>query len=267
MELEWSDNSDNEFWVVIERCTGANCTDFVSVGTTRGENAVSYRDRTVAAGTTYTYRVKAVGSAGSSPYSNTAVGTTSVKTPPAAPSDLTAAVTGETITLKWSDNSSNALQFPIERCEGVGCSTFTQINAVDDNITEFVDYDAEPGRTYSYRVRAWNSGGYSGYSNVATAGDKPPPPLAPTQLQATAVSSTAIKLRWVNSASTQDGIVIERCKGSGCTTFTKVATVPGTATTYKNGGLRSRTIYTYRIRSFNTGGFSPYTNPAAAKTQ
>ena len=88
---------------------------------------------------------------------------------PAAPTQLTATLTGDWVTLRWKDNSTNELQFTIERCDGARCSSFMQVNAVSDNITEYVDYDARPATTYSYRVRAWNSGGYSGYSNVASA--------------------------------------------------------------------------------------------------
>jgi hypothetical protein len=169
MNLTWRDNASNEFRVEVERCTGINCANFAKIGQTTGENAVTFRDTALAPGTTYSYRIRAVGSAGASAYSNRAQGTTVVFSSPAAPTQLTATRTGDWITLRWRDNSTNELQFTIERCEGSGCSAFMQVNAVDGNLTEYVDYDARPGTTYSYRVRAWSTGGYSGYSNVATA--------------------------------------------------------------------------------------------------
>ena len=42
--------------------------------------------------------------------------------PPAAPSLLTASISGASVVLNWQDNSSNEIGFYIERCEGVGCT-------------------------------------------------------------------------------------------------------------------------------------------------
>jgi hypothetical protein len=75
IRLSWSDQSNNETGFTIERCTGAGCTSFASIGqvpagTTTFVNAGLNRR------TTYRYRVRAVNAAGSSGYSNTASATT-----------------------------------------------------------------------------------------------------------------------------------------------------------------------------------------------
>jgi hypothetical protein len=91
--------------------------------------------------------------------------------------------------------------------------------------------------------------------------------VAPSQLDATALSSSQIRLRWQDNAGTEDGFRIERCVGSGCTTFTQIADVGHDVTGYVDGGLARNTAYTYRVRAFNAGGASAYSNTATAKTR
>jgi hypothetical protein len=75
VNLSWTtDASDNEDGFHIERCSGKNCTNFVQIATS---TAASHQDLTVAANTTYRYRVRAYNAVGNSGYSNIA----SVKTP------------------------------------------------------------------------------------------------------------------------------------------------------------------------------------------
>lgn len=91
-------------------------------------------------------------------------------------------------------------------------------------------------------------------------------PTAPTNLTATATSKSVIQLNWTNTSTGQTAVYVERCKNAGCTTFTRVATLTGSATSYRNTGLSSRTTYTYRVRAQNTAGLSAYSNTATATT-
>src|SRR6185369_15785013 len=86
---------------------------------------------------------------------------------PVAPSGLsTTAVSTTQINLSWTDNAPNETGFKIERAtDGV---TFTQIGTTAANVTTFNNTGLSAGVTYSYRVRATNSGGDSGYSNIAS---------------------------------------------------------------------------------------------------
>ena len=94
-----------------------------------------------------------------------------------------------------------------------------------------------------------------------------PPPNAPTNLTATALTGSAIRLKWTNGTTNQTQVRIERCKGSRCTNFVQVSTVPGTATTFTDSGLATLTVYTYRVRAHNAGGDSSYSNTASARTR
>ena len=62
------------------------------------------------------------------------------------------------------------------------------------------------------------------------------------------------------------GYFIERCQGSGCTSFVEVAQVGPNVSSFNNTGLSRNTRYRYRVRAFNVTGNSGYSNIAAART-
>ena len=158
-------------------------------------------------------------------------------TPPIAPANLAAtAVSSSQINLTWTDSDNTETGFKIERCTGEGCIDFIQIATVDANVTSYSNTGLAAATSYSYRVRAYNTGGDSDYSNTASAITQAAPalPTAPTNLVATAVSKSQINLTWTNNASNETGFRIERCKGSKCTNFVQIATVGQGVMTYAN---------------------------------
>ena len=188
---------------------------------------------------------------------------------PSAPGNLAAtAVNSSRIDLSWIDNADNENGFRIERCAGAGCSVLSPVATVGANVTAYSNMGLLANTAYKYQVLAYNTGGDSGYSNVATAITPalPAVPAAPSGLTATTVSKYSIRLTWSGNATNEEGFKIERCTGSGCTKFSQIATVPANTTTYLNTGLRKATAYTYRVRAYNAGGDSTYSNLAASTT-
>jgi hypothetical protein len=95
---------------------------------------------------------------------------------PAAPSNLTAnAVSASQVNLSWTDNSGDEANFRIERCSGTGCNSFSEIAQVNANIVSFSDNNVSASTPYSYRVRSYNTNGYSDYSNTSQATTQSPP--------------------------------------------------------------------------------------------
>ena len=84
-----------------------------------------------------------------------------------APTSLTASVSGKTVTLKWTDKSTNESGFYVERAPS-GTTSFVRVGQVGANVTTFSQTTAS-GR-YIYRVQAFNSttGRVSAYSNTAS---------------------------------------------------------------------------------------------------
>ncbi|MFN7927357.1 MAG: glycoside hydrolase family 44 protein [Blastocatellia bacterium] len=91
-------------------------------------------------------------------------------------------------------------------------------------------------------------------------------PAAPSNLTATAASTTQINLSWKDNAINETGFKIERCTGSGCTNFTQITTVSAGVNSYAQTGLNKNTTYTYRVRAYNSAGNSAYSNTASTKT-
>ncbi|OQW96356.1 MAG: hypothetical protein BWK77_05105, partial [Verrucomicrobia bacterium A1] len=86
---------------------------------------------------------------------------------PAAPTNLVAsAIASNRVQLTWNDASGNEQGFAVER--RIGSGTWSELARVGANVTTCTDTSATPTTTYSYRVRAFNAVGYSGYSNEST---------------------------------------------------------------------------------------------------
>ncbi|MFN7945896.1 MAG: hypothetical protein U0Z53_11130 [Blastocatellia bacterium] len=265
-KLAWTDNSSNEFWFEIERCAGVNCTNFAKVGQTYGQDSTGFEDSTAVPATTYTYRVRALGFMGGSDYTNTVVVTILGDPPPAAPTNLTAVQEGSYVRLNWTDNASNETGFTVYRCDGANCTAWYSYWGTGANVTTYLDLGAYAGRTYSYRVNAYNNSGSSDYTNVATVTVKLVTPPAPTNLTAEAQAATQMRLAWDDNGNNEDGFKLERCTGAGCTSFRQIGTAAANQNYYFDYTVRANTTYVYRVRAYNSVGNSPYSNTATAKT-
>jgi len=101
-----------------------------------------------------------------------------------------------------------------------------------------------------------------------TGATPPTVPQSPTNLAATAFSSSQINLSWTapsnNGGSAITGYKIERSSNGGSTWSGLVSNTGSTATTYSDTGLASSTTYTYRVSAINAIGTSSSSNTASA---
>jgi fibronectin type 3 domain-containing protein len=266
--LSWAASTDNVAVTgyLVERCQGADCSNFAQVGTS---TSPSYSDTGLSASTSYSYRVRATDAGGNlSLYSNTAAATTGT-TPPTAPTNLAATAQGGTqINLTWTASSSTLgiAAYLVERCQGGGCTNFTQIGTI--TTTAYNDTGLTSAISYSYRVRAQDTAGnLSGYSNTASATTADTlTPTAPSNLTSAPVSTSQINLVWAAAADNVGvtGYLIERCQDSGCSNFAQIATIA--ATSYSTV-LTASTMYSYRVCATDAAGnLSGYSNVATTST-
>src|SRR5436190_5623060 len=115
-------------------------------------------------------------------------------------------------------------------------------------------YVATDNKVYAFKV----PGG------TPTPTPTPAVPNAPSNLVATAVSSTRINLTWQDNSNNETKFQIWRKVAGG--TFSKLVTVNANVTSYADTGLTPATTYKYKVRAKNTSGYSPFSNIATATT-
>jgi fibronectin type 3 domain-containing protein len=172
VDLTWTASGDNVgvTGYQIERCQNPDCTNFAPLATATG---TTYSDTTVTADNIFRYRVTATDAAGNlSNYSNVATANTDT-TSPTAPTALTALGTSSSqVNLLWTESTDNVgvNSYLVERCEGLGCSNFTQVATVAGTSNTYNDKNLKAATVYTYRVRATDFACNLGdYSNTATA--------------------------------------------------------------------------------------------------
>jgi titin len=261
--LAWTDTADNETGFRIERKeSGGTYSETATVTA----NATTYSDTTAVAQKAYYYRVMAYNSSGDSSYTNEAnVTLPACGAAPSKPSNLTAIANSTSeISLIWTDNSGNEDGFKLERKELGG--TYAEIKTLAANVTSYSDTGLGPNTTYYYRARAYNSFGNSDYSNEANTTTKPAgtAPSKPSNLTAIANSASEISLIWTDNSGNEDGFKLERKAEGG--SYTEIGTLASNATSFTDSSVSPDKTYTYRVRSFNSIGYSDYSNEVSAKT-
>jgi predicted phage tail protein len=257
--LTWTDNANNETSFTVERATvtGGVTGPFAAIGTTVA-NVTNFTDGTVAANTTYSYRVFASNAVGNSQPSNVATITTPVAIPlPAAPTNLVPTLLSNPlrISLTFRDNATNETGFEIERSINGGAFTLLSTRPARigvGNVT-YVTSAVALGNNYTYRVRAVNAGGASAYATSPTV--YVTVPAAPSNAAASAVQtgffSAQVTLTWTDNANNETSYQIQRATNATFTSGLQTFTAGANATTYQQTTLRGRSFY-YRIRAVNS---------------
>ncbi|MGB7624471.1 MAG: fibronectin type III domain-containing protein, partial [Terriglobia bacterium] len=217
----------------------------------------------LASSTLYHYRVKSKDAANNLATSGDFTFTTSAPpdtTAPTVPTNLTATAASSTqINLAWtaSTDTVGVTGYKIFR-NGTQIATST--------VTSYQSTGLTPSTTYSYTVSAYDAANNnSAPSTAASATTQAPPdttaPSVPTNLTATAASSTQINLAW--TAST-DNVAV-----TGYKIFrngTQIGT--STVTSYQNTGLTGSTTYNYTVSAYDAANNnSAQSSTASATTQ
>ncbi len=103
-------------------------------------------------------------------------------------------------------------------------------------------------------------------SESCTGGPITQPPSAPSDLTATAASTTEINLFWTNNSGPNTSFRIQRRTGSSGT-FSTITTVTSGGTAFVDTGLAENTEYQYQVQAFNSSGSSDFSNTASATTK
>ena len=175
---------------------------------TDGTGDAGDEDGPLASGMTFYYRIRAAnGAADTNEGEWSAINKTDAATAttdqavPATP-ELNVgsgddAPTETTIMVTWpapDDNGSDITRYELQVWDGANRRWVHESYPADD-ATSYTDTGLSPGKTYYYRIRAWNgegAGGWSQFVDPLTLARKPGLPT----LIATAISTTEIRLTW-----------------------------------------------------------------------
>lgn len=195
------------------------------------------------------------------------VASTSTATSPVAPSGLSVqSAAYNRVTIGWVDNATNESGFKVERShDGV---TFTEVATLGADVRSFADANVTARTAYFYRVRAFNSAGTSGFSNVVsvtTPDTPPPPPPAPTGVAAVDGGNGVATVNWTVSSTAAASYEVRRqtwnAKKRVWSTAVIAATVPASMLSIADS--TGAGTFRYTVRAVNAGGASAEAGPAS----
>ena len=264
VDISWTDNSDNENGFNVIRSAYID-SGYTQAGTA-GANTNTFHDDGLSPGTFYFYKIGAYNENGSSEYTEALKIKTLDPQPPAAPSHLKAYnISKHSVDLLWTDNSDNEDGFYIIRSEYLD-SGYIKVATVKSNVTNFYLKGLDKNTLYFFKIEAFNTDGYSGYSNaIKVLTLETELPMTPSELSATDISNNSVSLSWTDNSDNEDGFEILRSTLLN-SQYTPVAMVPANDNTFEDKELMPNTPYYYKLRAFNEDGYSGYSNILQVKT-
>ena len=234
----------------VYRATSQNGT-YSLLGTV---TATSYINTGAKDGVTYYYKVKAVNSAGESPYSNIVSGQSKAVTPkPAAPVVKIghSASSGKPM-LTWNA-VDGAASYKVYRATAKN-GAYSVINTT--KALTYTNTGAALGTTYYYKVEALNAAGKSlGFSDVVEG------KVAPVLAVGYSSVSGKPQLTWkAVPGATEYQVYRSTQQNSG---YAKINTT--TATSYVNTGAKANTTYYYKIVAVKGTAVSDFSNIVSAR--
>ena len=247
VSLTWTSTASNANSMLLERSTSQT---FAGITTqfTLPSTATSYVDTTIAANTTYYYRVSAVNTIlGNSTPSN--VASVSIQLP-ATPTGLTAVFVPNNVNLAWTSTATYVDSFLVERAANANFTGAITSFTVPSTATTYVDTSLAAVGTYHYRVSAVHA--FLGKSTAsASASVVVTAPAAPTGLSAS-FSPNVVNLAWTSTAVNADSFLVERATSANFTGIITSFTVASTATTFVDASLTAAGTYYYRVSAVSS---------------
>ncbi|NJO02195.1 MAG: hypothetical protein HC880_11350 [Bacteroidia bacterium] len=207
----------------------------------------------------YAYKVRAVNAGGLSEFSNT-LDASPLPFPPEKPDSLFAeALSSDEIQLTWKSALDNEDSFEIYRAFFVD-GQYEQIGESSEE--SFIDTGLFANTLYFYQVRGVNVSGMSEFSEIASDTTLVAPPGTPQSPEATALSESEIQIIWQNQENVAHFELYRSLANDA--NFIKIKQTSDTL--FTDTGLAANTAYSYRIKAFNQGGASAFSDTTQATT-
>ncbi len=234
-------------WSEVEGADGYKLTQSTTAGiqfdTILG-NVTAYQSTGLTANTEYFYRVRAYSAVGDSKASST-VSDTTIVAPPSNLSD--SVVSASRIDLRW-DTVPGAASYTIYRTPASG-GVNDSVGVASSNF--YSDTGLAAFTVYIYKLKAYNSNGYSEFSSTLSDTTIV---AAPSNLTNGVSSASQIDLYW-DAVTGANGYCLSFSVDSG---RTYSDTAVGNVTTYSDTGLAANSVHYYKVRAYNTKGYSNF---------
>ena len=262
VSLTWNAGNSNGSAITnytVEYTPSGGSPSTVSTNST----STSYTVTGLTNGTSYTFKVKATNSIGDSVYSTASDAVTPATTPD-APTNVIGTFGNSQVSLSWtapaSNGGSSVFDYVIQYNDGSSWQTFS-----DDfsSATSTIVTSLNNGTSYTFRVLASNSVGYSQASASSAAVTPMTTPSAPYSVSGTR-GNTTVSLTWsasYNGGSAITNHTVEYTPSGG----SAVEVVTGSASSsYTVTGLTNGISYTFRVKATNSLGYSQYSTASDA---
>jgi hypothetical protein len=185
---------------------------------------------------------------------------------PQAPTNLfLARYGGNSVILKWNDNSTNEKGFELWRRDVINGVEipYRKIKVLPSNTISTIDGNLSQYQEYWYFVTAFNESGSSTMSEVVSTVFLLD---GPWNLQAEAIGSSSVHLKWVDFALNEIAFQIERTDPSTNEfKIIKITEGPNFTEFYDNS-VSPSSSYSYRVAYFTQTTISSYSNIASITT-
>ena len=271
--LTWDDPGNDSItgYVILRRVrVNDQGGEFRELVADTGTAALTYTDNTVAASTTYTYRIRAINEHGTGQRSRWFhIDTPAAPEPNLAPSGLAAQLNDGLVVLSWDrpdEDLASVTGYEILRSQSTERIS-TLVADTGGTSTTYVDDSAnQASRVYTYGVKAIRDGARSQSSNEAKV---QLPPSAPLQMLSAAFHDS-VTLLWtdpqdesITGYRIMRADVVDGAPGN----FVAINEDTGSAdTTYTDHTVEPEHSYQYRVLAINPAGVSRPSTLVAAQT-
>lgn len=250
--ITWTDIADDETGYPVER--SADGQGAFGTIASLGADSNTYTDIGLTADTAYDYRVAAFNDSGGKPANrhtylehrwNFNVSN------------------GASVTVyanAWSEGSNDGDEFVFEYSLNNGGS-FTELFTVSSTDESNLQSAAIPGApSGNILIRVADTDQTSGHMEKNTVfvdhlyiqvgnPSNDPPGGDPSNMSASAVSSSQINLSWSNGSTNESGLILERSP-NGSNGWTEIADLPSGSSSHSDTGLAPLTTYHYRVSAY-----------------
>ena len=240
------------YYVLGAGCSGFNHAVNVAV---LGGVLPSFKTVTgLAGGTTYSFKVELWNATAPGAGNISACATAATNSTPNAPTGLftvTSAYPGTTVTLHWTSSGGGVgiLNSTVWSGAGLCGGTVVGTNVAGNGTSKAFTVTAL--QNYEFEVALWNSTGVGATSTCLQYGGYP---AAPSPVNDSAVSSSAVYVAWTNPTGTNSNSTVFWVVGASCSGFNNAHTVAAPTAHYTITGLTTGQTVEVEVTTTNATG-------------